>query len=88
MALRAFVPMPMALVVAEGSTGILSVPSERSAGMQTLTLGEQTVAIDEAYAADGKELLTRCESFAARFDLAEPFQRIREAIAETQLRGK
>jgi hypothetical protein len=119
MSLRAFVPMPVALVVSNeespGATGEPSSahqccpePTHSTGDLQTghqwhpkhsalhgphfarlnrLQLGQQSLAIHESFPRDRDELLARCEAFAARFDLSEPFERIREAIAETQLRA-
>jgi hypothetical protein len=44
--------------------------------------------VNEAFADDRERLLACFPKLADNFDLAEPLDRIREAIAETQLRGR
>jgi hypothetical protein len=49
--------------------------------------GRNHLAVTSAHAADRDVLLSRLEDIAA-FDLAEPFERIREAVEEAHKGGR
>ncbi len=50
--------------------------------LRTFGWGRQRLAIEAAFAADEQKVLQRLSDVSEDFDLTEPFQRIREAIAE------
>ncbi|MCA9270364.1 MAG: hypothetical protein KDA41_17905, partial [Planctomycetales bacterium] len=51
-----------------------------------LEIGGRRAAVAAGFAADGEEITARYGALPQPIDLCEPFERIREAITETQLR--
>ncbi len=83
LAVRSQIEMPVALLVDK-------VPGD-SPGLSALLkfeLDGHRVALSEEYAQDRELLIASFPKLAQNFSLAEPLDRIREAIAETQLRGR
>jgi hypothetical protein len=56
--------------------------------LQLFTVGEQSLAVPQAYARDADQVVTQWQSHAAEFDVREPFQRIRDAIDEARRSAK
>ena len=94
LAVREFTALPVALVLAkrpsidngptEGSsqsTWRLDPPHASPDGLNIFELGANRLAVPIHRDADRRQILERLAS-AAAFDLAEPFERIREAIQE------
>ena len=52
--------------------------------LETFTLGRNRLAVAESAASDHRQVVERLADLGEWFDLAEPFGRIREAIAEAQ----
>jgi hypothetical protein len=59
-----------------------------SAPLIEFELAGRRVAVSDDLAADRQQMLSSFPAIPRSFDLAEPLQRIREAIVETQLRGR
>lgn len=83
LALRSQIDSPVALLVdqVQGESPALS-------SLVKFEIGGRRVAVSEEYGGDRERLLATFPRLAQNFDLAEPLDRIREAIAETQLRGR
>jgi hypothetical protein len=58
------------------------------AHLHCFSLGEQRLAVAEAYEDDAREIAARWQPYATSFDLSEPFDRIREAIDEARASAK
>jgi hypothetical protein len=104
LAMRDFVDMPVALVLAadespaqhvscaQGSA-VAAQPqwrvdrSHKLSGAITFALGANRLAVAERHRADEKTILSRWLALDS-FDLAEPFERIRDAIAEAQRQSR
>ncbi len=64
-------------------------PAAGHAGqLMEFRLAAHRLAVDGGFAGDRDEITNRLAPHAENLDLAEPFERIREAIEETQLRGR
>jgi hypothetical protein len=109
LAMRDFVDMPVALVLAadvspaqqgtavQGSAAQGSAVAAQSqwrvdrshklSGAITFALGANRLAVAERHRADEKTILSRWLGLDS-FDLAEPFERIRDAIAEAQRQSR
>ena len=103
LAVRAFVDSPVALVLSksalpEGMPVNLSaqthrldeahnVPRGHGSSLVEFGIGSHRLAVSERFATEQDDLASRWQPYAANFDLHEPFERIREAIDETQLRN-
>lgn len=83
LAVRGQVEMPVALLIDKLPGAATSLDS-----LVKFELAGHRVAISDEYAADRDRLLIGFPKIAQHFDLSEPLDRIREAIAETQLRGR
>jgi hypothetical protein len=100
MAVRALVSAPVALVVADErpsdapkpDDATLRVPTVRIDAahdgplLQIFQLGRNRLAVPPGRESDRAMILKRLGSLEDLFDLAEPFDRIREALAEAQRR--
>lgn len=108
LAVREFVSVPAALVIASeeatarpthkpaaagdsftalGSAKLrhrLDGPEEIGRPLAQFFVGTQSLAVSQPYAADEALVRQHLAGVTERFDLAEPFQRIREAIDEAQ----
>jgi hypothetical protein len=60
----------------------------RASSLVRFRLGRYELAVGAAYEADREEIFRHAPSILDRLDLAEPFGRIREAIAEAQRGGR
>jgi len=60
-------------------------PTPHDARRLRFRAGERALAVDEAFAGDQQKIAALLDR-ASALDLCEPFERIREAIEETQLR--
>jgi len=101
LAVRDFTALPVALVLAKPraandsppgaaaaeNTWRLDAPHASPAGLNTFELGENRLAVSANRESDRRQILERLESLA-NFDLAEPFERIREAIQEANKTGQ
>jgi hypothetical protein len=110
LAMRDFVDMPVALVLAADDSPVGKLPgatasaaqlsgpvpaqsqgrvdrSHSLAGATTFALGANRLAVTERHRGDEKTILNRWQTFEP-FDLAEPFERIRDAIAEAQRQSR
>lgn len=56
--------------------------------LHCFSLGEQQLAVAEAYENDEREIAARWQPYATTFDLNEPFDRIRDAIDEARASAK
>lgn len=61
-------------------------PAGHANDAASFQLGAHRAAVSADYPTDRDECLARWQQHACDFDLIEPFERIKEAIAETQLR--
>lgn len=100
LAVRSFTDAPVALVLppdaavstdqAQGSAGKVwrvDAPHKACGPMLTFQLGRNRLAVPETAAADQRTILDRLTKVASEADLAEPFERIREAIEEARRGG-
>lgn len=102
LAVREFTDAPVALVLpteeTAGETGDASgsprskvwrvdAPHRGCGPMLTFELGRNRLAVPETAAADQRTIFDRLSGVATSLDLAEPFQRIREAIEEARRGG-
>jgi len=100
LAVRDFTSLPVALVLARPraakdpqsdaaveNTWRLDPPHAAPAGLNTFELGDNRLAVSANRESDRQQILDRLESLA-NFDLAEPFERIREAIQEANKTGQ
>jgi len=95
LAVREFLKMPVALVLpsepetAEPSTKVwrLDTPHARGRGLVAFRLGRNRLAVPETATDDPGKLQEQLAAAADALDLAEPFQRIREAIEEARRGG-
>jgi hypothetical protein len=100
LAMRDFVDMPVALVLAADESPAQQVSaaapaqsqwrvdrSHKLSGAITFALGANRLAVTERHRADEKTILSRWLALDS-FDLAEPFERIRDAIAEAQRQSR
>jgi hypothetical protein len=69
------------------NTRRLDPPHAGPAGLNTFELGNNRLAVSASRESDRSQILERLESLA-NFDLAEPFERIREAIQEANKTGQ
>jgi hypothetical protein len=83
LAVRSQIEMPVALLVDKAQSEASSLSS-----LVKFELAGHRVAISDEYLADRERLVAGFPKIAQHFDLAEPLERIREAIVETQLRGR
>lgn len=98
LAVRDLVALPVALVQApsqnESDFVGSAAPQRRidashdQAGLIPFQLGRNRLAVSSGRADDRAELTERLAGFADHLDLAEPFDRIRSAIAEAQRAGR
>jgi hypothetical protein len=77
LAVREHVALPVALVLADDA-------NPASGPVVEFWLGRNRLAVAGQYADDCRVIEARISELAETFDLAEPFQRIREAIEEAQ----
>ena len=77
LALRELTGIPVAWLAAE-------VPSNVRAGLVSVTLGDSVAFIEEQNANDQLPLQEALEQVMSKWDLQEPFERIREAVSELQ----
>jgi hypothetical protein len=102
LAVREFTDVPVALVLADEASASASGEATESAGskiwrvdapqrgcgpMLTFQLGRNRLAVPETAAADQRTIVDRLAGVADSLDLAEPFQRIREAVEEARRGG-
>jgi hypothetical protein len=100
LAVREFTKAPVALVLpsetvpagdgsakADAKIWRIDAPHASGAAIHAFQLGRNRLGVPEAAASDEKILVERLTEAAAAFDLAEPFQRIREAIEEARRGG-
>jgi hypothetical protein len=103
LSMRDFVDMPVALVLAAdesaAQTSAAQAPiaagqsqwrvdrSHRLAGAAMFAVGANRLAVAERHRADEKTILN-CWQSLDPFDLTEPFERIRDAIAEAQRQSR
>lgn len=73
LAVRELTDVPVALVVTADASGL-----------SEFEVGRNRLAIELAHEADRPLIVERLAALGDRFDLAEPFSRIREAIEEAQ----
>ena len=96
LAVREHINVPTALVSEEKIERESSAASSsfrldgphRQAINPPFTIGRNMVRVAAAYPDDRAEIERRLQSIREPFDLAEPFQRIREAIEEARSAGK
>ncbi|MCE5301778.1 MAG: hypothetical protein LLF97_01565 [Planctomycetaceae bacterium] len=92
MAAREHIAAPLALVlpaadepIAESSGRVFRVDAaHQGPRLVTFQLGRNRLALPESAEDDRRRITDRLGELAESFDLAEPFQRIREAIEEAQ----
>jgi hypothetical protein len=84
LAVRSQIDMPVVLLLDSNS----SPNSTAASSLTKFDLAGRPVAVSDEYAGDRDRLLVGFPTLAQNFDLSEPLGRIREAIAETQLRGR
>lgn len=89
LALRPLVETPVAFV-----GHVSNVPAELSAAGEgeletypTFICHGHTLTVATAFAHDRSAVEASCQLLALEFDLSEPFERIREALSETQASG-
>ncbi|HEY2882239.1 MAG TPA: hypothetical protein VGJ15_07385, partial [Pirellulales bacterium] len=89
LAVRQYINVPTALVDAQrASTGGSATDETASAGgMLSLAVALNRLSIPTRFAADREAISAALTSLDNSFDLAEPFERIREAIDEAQRAG-
>ena len=83
LAVRSQIDMPVVLLLNHAS-----IETSAASSLLQFDLAGRRVAVSDEYAADRDRLLVGFPTLAQNFDLAEPLDRIREAITETQLRGR
>ncbi len=99
LALRPFVPQPLAMVLPEGepprpadaSMGNchrIDAAHQSVSGLMTFRYGRNALALDAAHAGDRAIVEEGLRIVADSFDLGEPFGRIRAAIDEAQRSGR
>lgn len=97
LAVREFVSYPVAYVVGREPAAVASsspdsgdARSGQAGGvkLQHFAIGGQAFAVSAAFSTDADEVTTRWRSYAADFDVGEPFQRIRDAIDEARRSAK
>lgn len=98
LAVREFTDAPVALVLPDADSPTASAeagskvwrvdaPHRGCGPMLTFQFGRNRLAVPETAAADQRMILDRLSSVAGSLDLAEPFQRIRDAIEEARRGG-
>ncbi|HEX4146193.1 MAG TPA: hypothetical protein VHY91_22015 [Pirellulales bacterium] len=104
LAMRDFVDMPVALVLALDQPAALASTadnasaaagqsqwrvdrSHRLAGAKMFAVGANRLAVTERHRGDEQTIVNHWQSLEP-FDLAEPFERIRDAIAEAQRQSR
>jgi hypothetical protein len=94
LAMRDFVDMPVALVIASavspeeaGSAEWRVDRSHTLSQLATFAVGANRLAVASRHRADEQAILDRWQSLDPQ-DLTEPFERIRDAIAEAQRQGR
>jgi len=98
MALRQFIATPAALVLrdeeadqgqslSQSNQWRVDAPHASTAN-PIFSIGRNQLAVAESYPKDRAEIESRLQSTPDLFDLAEPFERIREAIEEARGSGK
>lgn len=75
------------LPVSHALTAAVSESSGTAASGKRVHAGRQFFRIHEAHHADGEALLQHLHALAADADLAEPIERVREALNETMASG-
>ena len=95
LAVREFVSYPVVYVVGSEPAAARSSESGESRStqpggvkLQRFAIGDQAFAVLAAFSKDADEVTTRWRSYAADFDVGEPFQRIRDAIDEARRSAK
>lgn len=98
LAVREFVSLPVVLVLEEQQeVGEAAAVARRNVRIDpphgrpelvSFQLGRNRVALAAQHEADCKELADRLAGLADRFDLTEPFERIRNALEEAQRTGR
>jgi hypothetical protein len=90
LAVREFVSSPVALVLPteapdeSGRYFRVDGPHRNGPRLATFQLGRNRLALPERADADRQAIVDRMADLSETFDLAEPFQRIRDAIEEAQ----
>lgn len=88
MTVREFVATPVVLVDQNASHRLdaahATVPKPKSQRLLSFSLGDQQLAVSPTHPQDQQTAAERWTPHADDFDLAEPFDRIREAIEEAQ----
>ena len=96
LAVRDFVSLPVVLVLPQQphsaelpypvriDNGHATAPGPKSASLVTFQLGCQSLAVSTSHETDRQLVQDRWQPYAGGIDLAEPFDRIREAIEEAQ----
>ncbi|HEX3656440.1 MAG TPA: hypothetical protein VHV55_11560 [Pirellulales bacterium] len=96
LAMRGHVDVPVVLIeAAESAAATGPVPQlrvdaahPRGPRLVSFGLGRHRLALDADYAGEQAAVVAQLEPLAARWDLSEPFARIREAIGEAQRSGR
>jgi hypothetical protein len=99
LAMRGHVDVPVVLIEAADSTAADAVAPQVSQlrldaahpggpRLVSFSLGRHRLALEADYASEQAAVVAQLEPLAARWDLAEPFIRIREAIDEAQRSGR
>lgn len=91
LAVREFVTLPVALVCGSSSDAGGDGTAANSRGavrggapLITFRIGDNELAVPAEAAEDQRQIIERMADLGVNFDLAEPFQRIREALEEAQ----
>jgi len=99
LAMRAHVEVPVVLIEPAGGQAAsasnpqgpqlrLDTAHPRGPRLVSFSLGRHKLALEADHAGEQAAVLAQLEPLAARWDLAEPFTRIREAIDEAQRSGR
>ncbi|HEY5313554.1 MAG TPA: hypothetical protein VIK18_13595 [Pirellulales bacterium] len=104
LAMRGHVDVPVVLIAAADGTATagtaaalatmpapqlrLDAAHPRGPRLVSFSLGQHRLALDADYAGEQAAVVAQLEPLAARWDLSEPFARIREAIDEAQRSGR
>ncbi|HEX4147791.1 MAG TPA: hypothetical protein VHY20_02340 [Pirellulales bacterium] len=95
LAMRAHVSVPVVLVEPPGDKAAAATPQlrldaahSRGPRLVSFSLGQHKLAIEADHASEQAAVMAHLEPLAARWDLSEPFTRIREAIDEAQRSGR
>ncbi len=79
---REGISMPMVLVLGEEPNSSTNSPDE--AELQAFEFGDQELAVSGEFLADRSAACAMLQTLGERFDLCEPFERIRLAMEEAQ----